>query len=107
MQLGMALQTGECSSHAGSLPSSSDAAAVLSSTCDAISAHDQPDAGCCQDIAAFGAAGCACDADTLALAQSLGGMSPDALKAAIRKASAVCGKAGIGIPDTCGFATCA
>ena len=110
--LGLKIQTGPCSSaptgllHAFDSPEK--ASRGLSASCDDLLrlATPPPTAECCETLSAFGAAGCACDAVTLALAQMALGVDGDGMKALVRGATAACSAVGVSIVDSCGGATC-
>lgn len=110
--LGLKLQTGPCSSAPTGLLHAFDspdrASQGLSSSCDELSklASPPPTAACCEQLRDFGAAGCACDAATLALAQMALGVSGDGMKAIVRAATAACSSVGVAVVDSCGGATC-
>ena len=80
----------------------------LSASCDDLLrlATPPPTAECCETLRAFGAAGCACDAVTLALAQMALGVDGDGMKALVRGATAACSAVGVSVVDSCGGATC-
>lgn len=110
--LGLKIQAGPCSSAPTGLvhafASAEKATSALSSSCEELSklATPPPTAECCETLRAFGAAGCACDAVTLSLAEMALGVSGDGMRALVRGATAACRGVGVGVVDSCGGETC-
>jgi len=103
--LGLKLQSGPCAPLASAIASlkPSDITDIMTEDCAARAkraAASPLSAACCADVAAFAAAGCACDARTLALAE-LAGVSRSEASAAVALATAACPAREVKVVDAC------